>query len=532
MIEDKAITDLEFQHQQMLSIFDSIDAPSYVCDPNTYEVLYINKAIRQEFGDIVGQKCYQVFQGLDSPCPFCTNNIIFSGKAGQPYIWEFQNRKNHRWYHCIDKAIHWPDGRLVRYEMAIDITERKEAEKNLGLLNQELIRSSQRLKQLVLRDSQTGLYNYRYLQEVIEAEFYRARRYAHPLSVIMLDIDYFKSINDVYGNHFGDLVLKQLARRLKRMMRRYDIIIRSGGEEFIVISPGTDKSQILTLARRLLDAINLYNFGDKKHTVKLKLSLAVASYPEDKIIKGIDLTNLTSTILNKAKEYGGNNVYSSEDIENKKTSPREKNGEASNVKFLKRKIDRLTKRANQSLMEAIFAFARTIKLKDNYTGDHVEKTVQYVTEIARELNLPEKDIEHIRQAAILHDLGKIGISDRILLKKSKLTKKEFAVITKHPQIGVDIIRPIQFLHDIIPLIFYHHERWDGKGYPAGLKGEEIPVGARIIAIADVYEALSSDRPYRKAYHKDKVIKIIENDAGIKFDPNIARVFLRILQQEK
>ncbi len=418
----------------------------------------------------------------------------------------------------------WIDG------VVEDITERKKSEDKLGLLNKELIKSNKRLSQLALRDPQTGLYNHRYLQDVIEAEFYRAKRYAHSFSVMMLDVDYFKSINDVYGHLFGDLVLKQLARQLKRMVRQYDIVIRFGGEEFMIISPGIDRPGALKLARRLLDAINLYNFGDKDHTVKLKLSIAVASYPEDKAIKGMDLVETTDQILDKLKEYGGNNVYSSLDIK-KKNTPLSRKPKI-DIGLLRGKMDKLTKRTNQSLIEAVFAFAKTIELKDQYTGEHVEKTVQYAVELARAFNLPDYEIERIKQAAMLHDLGKIGIAEKILVKKTKLTKEEFEEIKKHPQIGVDIIRPIKFLHNIIPIILGHHERWDGKGYPKGLKKDEIPMGARVVAIADVYQALTSNRPYRKAYSEEEAVKIIKDASGTQFDPVVVIKFLQIIKQRK
>lgn len=423
----------------------------------------------------------------------------------------------------------WIDGVIE------DITERKKAGQELELLNKELIKSNQRLKQLALRDPQTGLFNHRYLEEVIEAEFYRAKRYVHPFSVMMLDVDYFKSINDVYGHIFGDLVLKQLARQLKKVVRQYDIVIRFGGEEFMIVLPGIDRAQTLTLARRILDAINLYNFGDKSQTVKLKLSIAVASYPEDRITRGMDLVAATDQILSKVKEYGGNNVYSALDIK-KKERYELRNGRDGkikpDVKFLQNKIEKLTKRTNQSLIEAVFAFAKTIELKDHFTGEHVERTVQYATQIARALGLADEEIDRIKQAAILHDLGKIGISEKILAKKMKLTKQELEEIKKHPQIGVDIIRPIKFLHNIIPLILYHHERWDGRGYPNGLKGEEIPIGARVVALADVYQALTSDRPYRKAYSIEEALNIITKGSGTQFDPRVVTKFLQLLQTKK
>jgi len=257
----------------------------------------------------------------------------------------------------------------------------------------------------------------------------------------------------------------------------------------------------------------------------------VSSYPEDKITKGMELVEICDRILAKAKESGGNIVYSSAKLGRRTKLPPRKE-DSQEVKQLKDKLSKLSKRGHRDVVEAVFAFARTIEAKDHITGNHVERAVRYATEIAKKLKLSERDIEHIREAAVLHDLGKIGVSDKNLNKKSKLTKKEFEEIKKHPQIGVDIIRPIHLMHDLIPLILYHHERWDGKGYPAGLKGEEIPIGARIIAIADVYEALISNRPYRKAYSKKEAIAIIKKEKGTHFDPAICDMFLKIIEVEK
>ena len=413
-----------------------------------------------------------------------------------------------------------------------DITEEKLASEKVKKLKEELLKANRLFKQLTLRDSHTGLSNHRHFEEIIEAEFLRAKRYNHALSVVLLDIDYFKSINDVYGHHFGDLILKQLARQLKMLVRKYDIVCRLGGEEFVIISPATNRVDASNLAHRILNHVSLYDFGDKDHSVKLKLSLAVTSYPDDKVTRGREMINRADQILGKVKEYGGNNVYSSLDLKNRKDVLKPEKDMSGNIKQLRAKIGRLTKKANQGLSESIFAFAKTLELKDHYTGEHVEKTVHYATEVARALGLPQEETDRIRQAAILHDLGKIGISERILLKKGKLTKKEFEEIKKHPQIGVDIIRPIQSLQSVVPLIFYHHERWDGKGYSSRVKGEDIPIGARIIAVSDVYEALTSDRPYRKAYSESEAKKIIKGGAGTQFDPKIVEAFLRVLEEEK
>ena len=414
----------------------------------------------------------------------------------------------------------------------MDITSKKDTEKEIELLTEKLSKTSVKLKKLSLVDSHTGLYNHRYFEAVIEKEFDRARRFNYPLSVLMIDIDYFKSINDVYGHNFGDLVLKQFAGELKKIVRRYDTVVRFGGEEFVIIFPGTDKTTATVLAERLLDKIGLYSFGNKKNSVKLRLSIAVVSTPQDKAVAGMDLIKTAERILNLLKERGGNNVYSSSDVDNKKVKLSSNKHKRPSVNFLKDKLSKLTKRSNQSLVEAVFAFAKTIKLKDKYTGEHVENTVVYATETARLLGLSRSDVELVKQAAILHDLGKVGVSERILQKKAKLTKKEFDEIKKHPLIAVDIIRPIQFLHSLIPLILHHHERWDGKGYPTGLKKDNIPIGARIIAVADAYHALISTRSYRKAFSKKEAIEIIKRDSGTHFDPQIVEAFLRLLNKKK
>ena len=410
-----------------------------------------------------------------------------------------------------------------------DVTDHRQADLELEKINKELSKSNKKLNQVALKDLHTGLYNHRYLAEIMDAEFYRIKRYGGSLAVTMLDIDFFKSINDMYGHQFGDMVLKQLAQQLRKMTRQYDTVVRYGGEEFVIISPGTSRAQALVLAQRIMDSMGLYHFGDKTNEVKLKVSLAVLSYPEDKANSAMDLMKTAEQILAHAKEEGGNRVYSS--LDKKQASKYAEESKIAEVNLLRQRLEKLNKQANQNLIEAIFAFAKTIELKDHYTGEHVEKTVTYATEIAFALGLSRYETEMIRQAAILHDLGKIGISDKILMKKSKLTEKEMEEIRKHPGIAADILRPIHVLNAIIPFILYHHERWDGKGYPDGLKGEEIPLGARIVAISDVYQALISNRPYRKAFPKKDAIKIIEEASGKQFDPKIVYVFINILKKE-
>ncbi|MCM8797136.1 MAG: diguanylate cyclase [Candidatus Omnitrophica bacterium] len=522
------------EEQYRLAI-DSMPDPIYVVDCNLSIVLF-NKAFKEltkQLGleeDMVGKNLFEAFSFLPKIKEEEYKRVL---RTGKPLVTEEQNRIVRRTIITETRKIPIFDKGQVKEIITIirDITERREAENERERLNKELVKANVRLKQLTLIDYETGLYNYRYLKDAIEAEFDRSRRYAYPLSVIMLDIDYFKSINEVYGLNFGDMVLKQLSQRIRMMVRRYDIVIRFGGEEFVIISPAVDRTQAISLAQRLFNSLTLHSFGTKKQNVKLKLTIAVSSYPEDSVLKAMDLINTGEQLLTEAKEIGGNRVYSSLDSKASTTTFLSSDN-TGNIRALRNKLEQLTKKANQNIAEAIFAFAKTIELKDHYTGEHVERTVYYANEIAKEINLPEQERNLIKQAAMLHDLGKIGIRENILNKKTRLTSSEFIEIKKHPQIGADILRPIHFLHGLIPLILYHHERWDGKGYPFGLKKEEIPLGARIIAIADVFQALTSKRSYRKAYSKQEAIKIIKDGAGTQFDPKITSIFLGILKREK
>jgi len=561
-VKSKELAELQAKklRQQIEFILGATKTGLDIIDKDYY-IRYIDPEWAKIYGPWEGKQCFDYFMDRKTPCEDCAIEKAFRTKK-TIVSQEVLPKEGNRPISVTTIPFQDENGEWLVAEVNIDISERKKIEEGLrryrehleeiveertsdllqevslhkkaelekSKLHQELLKSYEKLKGISLVDSQTGLYNRRYLQDVVEVEFHRTRRFAHSLAIIMLDIDYFKSINDVYGIAFGDLVLKQLARQLKRMVRRYDTLIRYAGEEFLIISPRLSRDLAFSMAQRLLESLNFINFGNKKHNVRLKLSLAAVSFPEDRARNGTDLVNLANTVLNKAKEQGGNRAYSTLDMNN--LSKKGKVAKSGGVKTLKKTIDKLTMKSKQGLTESIFAFAKTIELKDHYTGEHVENTVHYATEIAKSLSLPREDVELIKQAAMLHDLGKIGISENILLKKGKLNKKEFEEIKKHPQIGADIIRPIQFLHALIPFIFYHHERWDGKGYPSGIKGDDIPIGARVIAIADVYQALISDRPYHKAFPKAKALDMIKKASGTQFDPRIVNNFLTVIKKEK
>ena len=400
---------------------------------------------------------------------------------------------------------------------------RKRTKKKLLVTkNKKLLK---KLKALYLTDALTGIHNYQYLIERIGLELKHAKRYMFSMSLLLVDIYYFRSVNDTYGHHTGDKVLKELAAFLIKFARSTDVITRYGGATFAILLLNTDKEGSVALARRLCKKIQRYTFDSKRNNVKLKACMGLVCFPEDGVDAVASFVESADRALKNAKEAGANNVATSETAFQQESDLLSRKSKDS-IKKLKLRLKKAGEVIDKALLESIYGFANAIEARDHYTGEHAEEMVSIVREICEEMALSKQEIVNLEHAAVLHDLGKIGIDDKILRKKGKLTKREYDQIKKHPSIGAEILRPIHFLKEVIPLILYHHERFDGKGYGFGLKGNEIPLGAKILAIADVYQALISDRPYRKAYSKREALKIIKNDSGKKFDPSVVEAFIR------
>ncbi|MGB6370546.1 MAG: HD-GYP domain-containing protein [Atribacterota bacterium] len=200
--------------------------------------------------------------------------------------------------------------------------------------------------------------------------------------------------------------------------------------------------------------------------------------------------------------------------------------------LLARRSFELYTKMRKVYLDTIRALAAAIDAKDPYTKGHSERVAHTSVALAQELNLSDQDIENIEYTALLHDIGKIGINDKILSKKSSLTDQEFDKIKEHTTMGAKIIEPVDFLKNSYQAIYHHHERYNGKGYPDGIKSEDIPLSARIIAVADAYDAMGSDRPYRKKLNKDKILKELKDQSGKQFDPEVVKTLLSILDIER
>jgi diguanylate cyclase (GGDEF)-like protein len=280
-----------------LSILDGLDAAVYVSDMQTFELLYVNEYTRRAFGDVVGQRCWASLQeGQNGPCSFCTNNRLVDadGEPTGPYRWEFHNTRTDNWYQIVDRAIRWDDGRLVRLEIALDITERKLREHAIA--------------HQASHDSLTGLLNRRELQDALERVHAAAERRDGVYALLLFDLDRFKLINDCYGHHVGDEVLKQVAEASTHCIRKGDWLGRWGGEEFLCILPGATPTEALNIAERLRRDIEQLSIDVEGRTLSISTSVGIASYPDDAgTVEGL-LSNADSALY-EAKRAGRNRVW-------------------------------------------------------------------------------------------------------------------------------------------------------------------------------------------------------------------------------
>ena len=259
------------------AVLDNLDALVYVSDFETHELLYMNAYGRKIWGSIDGRKCWEVLQDSASPCDFCTNHLLIdsAGSPSPPHIWEFQNRLDQRWYQCRDQAIPWIDGRLVRLEIATDITERKEMELALK-------EAHKKAKAAALEDDLTGLRNRRAFFELGNQLLKQSRRNGSPLAIIMLDLDHFKQINDNHGHDAGDAVLRHIGQVLESNVREADIAARIGGEEFAILLADAHAVEASDMAERLLSLMQKTPVWYRDVQIRPTASFGISSlHPEE-----------------------------------------------------------------------------------------------------------------------------------------------------------------------------------------------------------------------------------------------------------
>jgi len=410
----------------------------------------------------------------------------------------------------------------LKFKRANDFLELRRRIESLG---GQVVTKDKRIEKIALSDPLTGCYNWRYFLHRVHTELKRSQKYAYSVSFIGVDVDHFRRINEIYGAKVADNIAKKLAGILRKCLKEEDVLTRWRGDEFFIISPHTARDGVREQAIKIRNKINTHKFKYKDLALSIKVSVGTVTSPVDNVFNTRDIVNALNGCLSQSKRKGGGSVVFYSPL---KPKVLQKHKKRANVKDLRAKIEKLGSLLNRDLIEMIYGFARAIEAKDSYTGKHVEYTASVAEEIAKNLHLPREEVINIAHAAVLHDLGKVGIEERILSKKGALSAKEREVMKSHPSIAAEILKEIHALRGAVPAILYHHERYDGKGYPLGLKGEEIPLSARIVAIADVYQALISDRPYRKAYPRRKALAIISKESGKHFDPKIVKIFLKVI----
>ncbi len=372
-------------------------------------------------------------------------------------------------------------------------------------------------EQKALIDPLTGLYNKRFLLggEGVDGELYKAVSLAwrehRPVSLAVIDIDHFKQVNDNLGHDIGDEALKKVADIIRKTVRSSDFEVRFGGEEFVVVLPNTDTGGAKAFGEKLRKTVDEEDFRFKGTDVdanqpgnRLTVSVGVASYPPYQKIYGIG-------------------AHSKRDFEAYKLGVAED----------------LFKDADNALYQS----KKKGRNRVSVAGNHNAEVARVSGMLATEMGLSKEDVKTIREAAVLHDVGKLLIPWSILHKQGKLTEEEYEEMMKHPVRGAKLLEAQERVDQkpkvintdpdkVIPYVKHHHERWDGSGYPDGIKGEDIPLGARIIAVADAYEAMTSydsERSYNGDKRVDRALKELRLGSGNQFDPTVVNAFMRLAE---
>ncbi|MCK8825159.1 bifunctional diguanylate cyclase/phosphohydrolase [Fuchsiella alkaliacetigena] len=373
-----------------------------------------------------------------------------------------------------------------------------------------------KLKKLTITDSLTNTYNRYYLNYKLEKTVEKARELTIDLCLLMLDLDNFKEINDQLGHQVGDQVLISLTDYLKTEINNRGDIFRYGGDEFVIMLVGTSVSEGQRIATNLIDGIKNLNFTNNSSSIvqSLTASIGIAAFPYHAQDPYDLLKKADYSLVYGAKRSGDNSicVYSS-NLEDKNVDYEIQ----SNFKEFKEKLELVLS---------------CIESKDGYTGEHCKRVANFAKVLGEKMGLSSEKINTIWLAGMLHDIGKLELSENLLIKKGDINENEWQLIQQHPVRGVKMLQRMKLPYqtEITKAVAQHHERFDGSGYPKGLSGKEISLGGRILALADAFDAMQSFRPYNYALSKEEIIKELKDQRGKQFDPELTDLFLDYLDE--
>ncbi len=436
---------------------------------------------------------------------------------------------------------HW--GSLVVFSSRPDMTD---SERNFLELFSKQIELAitianlfQTVKEQAITDSLTGLNNRRYFEEFLQKELLRAQRQNQKFTIVGIDLDHLKQINDKYGHAYGDVAIRTVASALKSNARSIDVVARMGGEEFNILLPGVDSQGGMIAAERIRKAIE-----SRKIDVigNVTASIGVATYLEHSDNVN-DLMELTDQAMYLSKKNGRNRVTlatpapSKEswqdiavdtfvDLISKHRIPLDDN--------MKNILAQRLQEVNVN-NETLFSISDT--LSEIYNPNHKDGIAKSKTMVAgllaKRFDLSKDDTDRLKIAVLLYDIGNLMIPRDVLQKRGPLNDEEKAIVKKHPLIAAnEILKPISNVQDIIPIIENHHEYWDGSGYPNNVSGESIPLESQMVLIIDAYFALMQPRPYRKAMSTDAALEVIAADSDKKWSKRLADEFISLIKSEQ
>ncbi len=420
----------------------------------------------------------------------------------------------------IEKTVNTARNALISFFVSLLVVVAVIAQTGGAILkrkNDDLSDLTEKLAVLADTDGLTGAYNHRFFVEALTSELSRSSRYDIDMGLIMLDLDFFKSVNDFFGHPAGDKVLIEVVSTLKASLRSMDIVARYGGEEFVIILPESNAVKTMEVAERLRKKIEELVVEINGEKITITASFGVADYPDcnedaDELVAAADSS------LFMAKGSGKNRVHYFKNIDDTTLKMNE--------------IESLFSRLQYANLMTIQALAAAVKGKKDQQLDLTDYTYELVRETSRKLSLGKKETETLLAASTVYDIGKLTIPQEIFVKGQPLTDSDQQLIHDHPETGKRILQYVKGMEDLLSIVKYHHEKFDGTGYPEGLKGEKIPYLARVMHVIDAYSAMQSERPYRNTLTKKEAITELKVGAGSDYDPEIVEIFTKNLYDYK
>jgi diguanylate cyclase (GGDEF)-like protein len=389
-------------------------------------------------------------------------------------------------------VVAWTLGYYVRLE-------RKHIDTLLGFVN---------------RDGLTDLYNHRYFHDYLKKYFEKENVVENPVSLIMMDLDGFKSYNDIFGHQQGDQVLRTVAYLIEKNIKKGYIACRYGGEEFGLILPGVSKEQAVSIASHLKGIIDEYVFEGQDHLPRHNLTISAGvSQSQGEDDTAMALIDRTDAALYRAKFLCSNRVEMFATIFDEFSHNHSEDTQLLNA------------------LQPVKTLITVINSRDRYTYSHVERVVLYCEKVADYMKMDYETKKQLICAAYLHDLGKINVPKEILISDEKLTDDQWAELKKHPKDSAEIITHVPELQELAPIVLGHHERYDGRGYPNGLKGKDIPYLTRLLTLADSFDAMTHRRPYKPTKTVEQAYKEIRDNSGTQFDPELTEVFISAMESD-